>query len=151
MPGLRRHLRASLPRVSMTNGNFPRKRPDRIHRKHQGRRKPMRVFVAGATGVLGRALTPLLLAAGHEMIGLARTPEKLLQLDRMGALTARGDVLDAPGIRTLVQNARPDAMVNLATSIPLKLRIDPKDWEHNDRIRVEGTSNLLAAGQEAGV
>src|SRR5215468_7997401 len=99
----------------------------------------MRVFVAGATGVLGRALLPELTAAGHEAVGLARSPEKLLTVDRMGAQAVRGDVLDAAGIRRLVEEARPDAIVNLATAIPLKLRLNPKDWEQNDRVRVEGT------------
>jgi nucleoside-diphosphate-sugar epimerase len=111
----------------------------------------MRVFVAGATGVLGRALLTQLQAAGHEAVGLARTPEKLLLVHRLGAQAVRGDVLDAETMRRLVQETRPDAIVNLATAVPRKLRVGPRDWEQNDRVRVEGTTNLLAAAQEGDV
>lgn len=107
----------------------------------------MKVFVAGATGVLGRAAVPQLLAAGHEVFGLARTPEKLLRVKMAGAEPMRGDVLDADAMRRIVKEIQPDAIVNLATAIPLKLRVNPKDWELNDRIRREGTANLLAAAQ----
>ena len=69
---------------------------------------------------------------------------------RLGAKALRGDVLDPEGIRRLICEAAPEAVVNLATAIPLRLRIDPRDWERNDRLRVEGTSNLLAGAQEAG-
>jgi nucleoside-diphosphate-sugar epimerase len=111
----------------------------------------MRVFVAGATGVLGKALLPQLQAAGHEAVGLARTPEKLLLVDRLGAQAVRGDVLDAETMRRLVRETKPDAIVNLATAIPRKLRVGPKDWEQNDRVLAGGTASLLAAAQEGGV
>lgn len=108
----------------------------------------MRVFVAGATGVLGRATLRALTEAGHTVFGLARTPEKLLEVDRLGATPVRGDVLDGETMRLLVRQTQPDALVNLATAIPLSLRVNPKEWETNDRVRVEGTRNLLAAAQE---
>ena len=111
----------------------------------------MRVFVAGATGVLGRESVPQLLAAGHEVFGLARTPEKLLRVKRMNAEPMRGDVLDADAMRRILGEIQPDAIVNLATAIPLKLRVNPKDWELNDRVRREGTANLLAAAQNLDV
>jgi nucleoside-diphosphate-sugar epimerase len=111
----------------------------------------MRVLVAGATGVLGRALVPQLRDAGHEVLGMARTPEKLVLVDRLGATAIRGDVLDGPAMLQLVTERRPDAIVNLATAIPLKLRIQTKDWEQNDRVRVEGTRNLLAATRRTGL
>ena len=107
----------------------------------------MRVFVAGATGVLGKATVPRLLEAGHEVFGLARTPEKLLRVKMMNAEPMRGDVLDADAMRRLIAEIQPDAIVNLATAIPLKLRVNPKDWELNDRIRREGTENLLLAAR----
>jgi nucleoside-diphosphate-sugar epimerase len=109
----------------------------------------MRVFVVGATGVLGRALLPQLMAAGHTAIGLARSPEKAVAVEKQGGQAVRGDVLDAGALRRLLRETQPDAIVNLATATPLKLRINPKDWEMNDRVRVEGTTNLLAAAQEA--
>ena len=107
----------------------------------------MKVFVAGATGVLGRAAVPQLLAAGHDVFGLARTPEKLLRVKMAGAEPMRGDALDADAMRRIVTEIQPDAIVNFATAIPLKLRVNPRDWELNDRIRREGTANLLAAAQ----
>lgn len=111
----------------------------------------MRVFVAGATGVLGRAALPLLLTAGHTVLGLARTPEKLLQVERTGASAIRGDMLDVVSIQRAVEKAQPEIILNLATAIPLRLRVSPKDWETNDRVRREGSANLLAAAKTAGV
>jgi nucleoside-diphosphate-sugar epimerase len=107
----------------------------------------MRVFVAGATGVMGRTLLPRLAAAGHSVFGLARTSEKLVLVDRLGAHAVRGDVLDGAAMADLLERHRPEVVVNLATAIPLKLRIHPKEWEMNDRIRTEGTGNLLAAAR----
>lgn len=111
---------------------------------------PMRIFVAGATGVLGRALLPRLIEAGYSVVGLARSPDKLIQVDRMGAIAVRADILDADGLMRLLQEQKPDAVLNLATAIPLRLKIDPKDWEQNDRIRSDGTRNLLRAAEEIG-
>ncbi len=109
----------------------------------------MRVLVAGATGVLGRATLPALKAQGHEVYGLARTPEKMLNVAQMGATPMRGDVLDAARMMQVVAEAKPQAIVNLATSIPLKLRVNLEHWKENDRVRFEGTRNLLTAGRDA--
>lgn len=109
----------------------------------------MRVFVIGATGVLGRALLPPLVAAGHEVVGLAHSAEKLPRVENLGARPVCGDILDSEGMRRLVREIQPEGIVNLATAIPLKLRVDPKDWALNERIRLEGTANLLAAAQES--
>jgi 2-alkyl-3-oxoalkanoate reductase len=111
----------------------------------------MQVFVAGATGVLGRALLPQLTAAGHTVYGLARTPEKLLRVENLGGKAVRGDVLDGKAMLALFARHRPDVVVNFATAIPLKLKIQPLDWQMNDRIRVEGVRNLLAAAKTVGV
>jgi nucleoside-diphosphate-sugar epimerase len=111
----------------------------------------MHVFVAGATGVLGRALIPSLIEAGHQVSGLARTAEKMLAVNALKANPERGDVLDAGGMSRLLQQLHPDIVVNVATAMPLRLKIDPKDWIQNDRIRTVGTSNLLGASESAGV
>ena len=107
----------------------------------------MKVFVAGATGVLGRALLPSLVALGHEVYGTGRTPEKVLAVAQMGATPVRADVLDAERIARAVGDVQPDAIVNLATSIPLKLRVNLDHWKENDRVRLEGSRNLLAAAR----
>ena len=109
----------------------------------------MRVFVTGATGLIGRTLIPALIAEGHTVLGLARTPEKLLAVAQIGATPLRGDVLDAQTMSRAIADARPDAIVNLATRIPLKLRVSLDDWKENDRVRLEGTRNLLAAVKAA--
>jgi nucleoside-diphosphate-sugar epimerase len=110
----------------------------------------MRVFVAGATGVIGRALLPRLISNGHAVVALCRAPSGLLLADKLGAVAVRGDVLDAPAVLRLFQEHRPEAVVNLATKIPLKLRVDPADWIENDRVRLEGARNLAAASREIG-
>ena len=111
----------------------------------------MHVFVVGATGVIGRALLPRLIEADHQVTGLARTPEKLLAVGRMGAAAARGDILDADGLHRLLSVHKPDVAVNLATSIPLNLKIQPEQWEQNDRIRSQGTLNLVRACEASAV
>lgn len=108
----------------------------------------MRVLVTGATGVLGRTLLPQLAEAGHETFGMARSPESLLKVDRLGARAVRADILEASAVRRVVEEVQPEVIVNLATSIPLRLRVQLKDWEQNDRIRTEGTRNLLEAARE---
>jgi 2-alkyl-3-oxoalkanoate reductase len=111
----------------------------------------LHVFVAGATGVIGRALIPRLLAAGHAVTGLARSPEKLLEVDRMGASAVRGDLLDAEALSRIVAERRPDAVVNVATSIPRSLKIDPAEWLPNDLLRSRGTVAIARACEAAGV
>jgi len=111
----------------------------------------MHVFVVGASGVLGRAAIPRLLAAGHQVTALARSPEKLLAVEKMGSRSLRGDILDGNGLARALSDQRPDVVVNLATAIPLRLKIDPRDWELNDRIRATGTANLVRACEAAGV
>jgi nucleoside-diphosphate-sugar epimerase len=110
----------------------------------------MRVLVAGATGVMGRALLAQLNAAGYEAFGLARTPQGLLTVDTLGAKAVRGDVLDAEAMRRVLIETQPEAIVNLAKATPRRLRINPKDWEPNDRVLTEGVANLLAAAKEIG-
>lgn len=111
----------------------------------------MRVFVAGASGVIGRALLPAMLAQGYEVFGLARTPEKLLLVDGLGAKAVRGNILDPILLNKAVAEVAPEVVVNLVTKIPLRLKIDPKDWEENNQVRVEGSQNLLEAARQAGV
>jgi nucleoside-diphosphate-sugar epimerase len=113
----------------------------------------MRVFVAGATGVLGRSVVPMLVAAGHEVTGMTRSPEKVSALQATGAEPVVCDALDAEALKAAVVGARPDAVVHLLTALPA--RIDPRkvkrDFAVNDRLRSRGTRDLVAAAQTAGV
>jgi len=113
----------------------------------------MRVFLAGATGVIGRRLLPLLRAEGHEVIGMTRSTGRMEQLRAAGAEAVVADAFDADALKRVVAEARPDAVIHQLTSIPP--RIDPRkmarDFATNDRLRTEGTANLLSAAKEAGV
>ena len=113
----------------------------------------MRVFLAGATGVIGRRLLPQLLAGGHQVTGMTRSSAKLGELRAAGAEAVCVDAFDGESLKLAVAEARPDAVIHQLTSIPV--RIDPRkierDFAVNDRLRSEGTANLLAAARAAGV
>jgi 2-alkyl-3-oxoalkanoate reductase len=112
----------------------------------------MRVFLAGATGVIGRRLVPMLVAAGHQVTGMTRSPEKAGALRAAGAQPAVADALDAQALRAAVLEAHPDVVIHQLTSLPS--RVDPRrierDFVLNDRLRSEGTRHLVAAAREAG-
>jgi nucleoside-diphosphate-sugar epimerase len=112
----------------------------------------MRVFLAGATGVIGRRLLPVLLADGHHVTGMTRAPDKLEQLRAAGAEAVVADAFDAEAVRKVMGEAQPDAVVHQLTSIPP--RINPRKMERdfalNDRLRSEGTAILVAAAQATG-
>ncbi len=109
----------------------------------------MKVFVAGATGVLGRAAVPRLIAAGHEVRGHARSPEKAAQLRAQGAEPVEVDLYDPASVRAAVDGC--DAVVHMATHIPsLSKMALSSAWKQNDRLRAEGTPILVAAAIDAG-
>ncbi len=112
----------------------------------------MRVFVAGAGGVIGRRLVPMLVDAGHEVTGTTRRPERMDAIRAQGAGPVRVDVYDVDALTAAVVAARPEVVVHELTDIPPA--IDPKRYGEqmagNDRIRVEGTRNLVAAALAAG-
>ena len=101
----------------------------------------MRIAVIGATGVLGRHLVPRLIERGHAVCATARKEADLDRLKRLGAEAVPADIFDPVSLRAAVVNC--DAAIHAATSIPT---VGGKgDWAVNDRIRREGTANLLAA------
>jgi nucleoside-diphosphate-sugar epimerase len=112
----------------------------------------VRVFLAGATGVIGRRLLPLLLSEGHQVTGMTRSPAGAERLRAAGAEAVVADAFAAEMLKRAVTEARPDAVIHQLTSIPK--RIDPRkmerDFETNDRLRTEGTANLAAAAKAAG-
>ena len=110
----------------------------------------MRVFIAGATGVIGIRLVPLLIANGHEVTGMTRSEEKADALRALGAEPAICDVYEADALRGAVVNAKADAVVHLLTDLPDDMAEIDGFTNANARIRREGTRNLLAAAEAAG-
>lgn len=109
----------------------------------------MKVFVAGATGVIGRRAVAELVAAGHDVTGVARSPEKAALLHSLGATPVTVDLFDAAAVREVVSGH--DAVVNLATKIPPLTRMArPSAWEENSRIRREASRHLADAALAAG-
>jgi hypothetical protein len=113
----------------------------------------MRVFVAGASGAIGIRLVPLLVTAGHEVIGTFVSPGHDERIRALGAKPVALDVLDAPATRRAVIEARPDAIIHEATalaSMRWSRNLD-RSFARTNRIRTEGTDTLLAAARETGV
>jgi nucleoside-diphosphate-sugar epimerase len=113
----------------------------------------MRVFVAGATGAIGRALLPALSAAGHEPIAMTRSPQKAQALQARGIETYVCDAYDAPGLQRTLSEAHPEQIVHLLTDLPesINLRRFEQETASTGRLREVGTANLIAAAQAAGV
>src|SRR5712691_6261793 len=115
---------------------------------YQIRSSNLRIFVAGATGVVGRRAVPLLVTAGHRVTAVARTPEKRAELERMGAAAVHVALFAPDSVRSAV--AGHDVVINLATSIPPSSRAFlPGAWRKNDRVRSTVPASL-AAGALAG-
>jgi nucleoside-diphosphate-sugar epimerase len=110
---------------------------------------PMRVFVAGATGVLGWRTVRDLVAAGHEVTGIARTEEKAAYLRSLGATPVRVDLFDADAVRDAA--AGHDAVLNLATHVPPPAQATRRSaWHEHERIRSEGARILVDAAIAGG-
>jgi 2-alkyl-3-oxoalkanoate reductase len=113
----------------------------------------MRVFVAGASGAIGTRLVPQLVDRGHEVIGASRSAAKAEQLRALGAEPVAVDLLDPAAVRRAVLEAAPDAIVHQATALADARfgRNFDRTFAQTNRLRTEGTDNLLAAVREAGV
>jgi 2-alkyl-3-oxoalkanoate reductase len=111
----------------------------------------MRVFVAGATGAVGCRLVPLLVAAGHSVVGLTRTPAKSDIVSRAGGEPAVGDALNRATTVAAVVSAQPDVIVHEMTS--LSAANDLRRFDHafavTNRLRTQGLQNLLAGARQA--
>jgi nucleoside-diphosphate-sugar epimerase len=112
----------------------------------------MRVFLAGATGAVGRRLLPQLLDAGHEIVGTTRRPERATELHARGVEAVVVDALDRDAVSSAVTAARPEVVVHQLTALagPADLRHFDRYLAQTNRLRVEGTDNLLAAARAAG-
>ena len=112
----------------------------------------MRVFVAGATGAMGRQLVPRLVEAGHEVYGMTHDASKQQLLRDLGASPVVADALDADQVAEAVGRVQPDVIVHQLTSIgPMDLRHFDRAFATTNRLRTEGTDHLLSAGQAVGV
>jgi nucleoside-diphosphate-sugar epimerase len=113
----------------------------------------VRVFVAGASGAVGRRLIPQLVAAGHAVVALTRVPARTAALLAAGADAVVGDVFDRDGLLAIVRAAVPDAIIHQLTDLPASM--NPRQleavYERNNRVRREGTRNLVAAAVQSGV
>lgn len=111
----------------------------------------MRVFVAGATGAIGRPLVTQLLEAGHEVVGMTRSEERAQALRAAGAEAVIADALDAEAVLRTVEGAHPDVVVNELTDLdrPLNPRKYGEWLEGTNRLRSEGTRNLVEAARAA--
>jgi nucleoside-diphosphate-sugar epimerase len=109
----------------------------------------MRIFLAGATGVLGMRVLPLLIADGHQVAAMTRSPQKADGLRALGAEPVVCDVFDAPALEDAVVSFRPDVVLHELTDLPDDPDSVDAYREANARIRREGTRNLLAAARAA--
>jgi nucleoside-diphosphate-sugar epimerase len=111
----------------------------------------LRLFIAGATGVLARAAIPPLVGAGHEVVGTARRPEAAETVRALGGEPVTVDLFDTAGVKAAVAAARPDAVLHLATKIPPMTKArSTKAWAENDRLRTETSRHLVDAALDAG-
>jgi nucleoside-diphosphate-sugar epimerase len=112
----------------------------------------MKILIAGATGALGKQLTPLLVAGGHEVVGLTRTQGKSDLVRSLGARPAVADALDAEAVGRVVSEAEPEVIVHELTALGV---FDPRHLERDfaltNRLRTESTDHLLSAGRAVGI
>ena len=110
----------------------------------------MRIFVAGASGAIGRPLVRQLVAAGHEVTGMTRREERAEEIRAAGAKAVVCDVFDVPALELAVKEAAPEAVIHELTALPPKFSPKPEYLAPTNRLRSEGTRNLVAAARAAG-
>ncbi len=112
----------------------------------------MKIFLAGATGALGRQLVPRLVEHGHEVMGMTRSESKQQLIRDLGGRPVVGDALDPESVARAVATAEPEAIVHQLTAIPhaLDMRHFARDFAQTNRLRTEGTDHLLAAARAVG-
>jgi nucleoside-diphosphate-sugar epimerase len=111
----------------------------------------MRVFVAGASGAIGRQLVPRLVAAGHEVHGMTRSGSKQAMLHELGAVPVVADALDPDQVAAVVAHAKPDVIVHQLTALAGVQRFTERAAATTNRLRTEGADYLLSAGHAVGV
>jgi len=109
----------------------------------------MKVFLAGATGVIGIRLLPLLLGEGHVVAAMTRTAGKIEALRALGATPVHCDLFDLRALTAAVDAFRPDIVLHQVTDLPDQAERLPEFRPANERVRSEGTRNLLCAARAA--
>ncbi len=114
----------------------------------------MKIFVAGATGALGRRLVPMLVESGHDVVGMARSSRSAALVRELGAEPAMADALDPEAVGEAVSAAAPDVVIHEATGLGggalEEMRKIDRAFALTNRLRTEGTDNLLSAARAAG-
>jgi len=111
----------------------------------------VRVFLAGASGAIGRPLVPKLIAAGHEVTGMTRSEARAEGIRTTGAEAAVVDVFDADPLLAAMTEAAPDVVVHELTALPERMNLRRNDlYEGTNRLRTEGTRNLIRGALAAG-
>ncbi len=106
----------------------------------------MKCFVTGATGVVGRPLVPALVAAGHDVVAVARSPEKAATLRAGGAQPVDVDLFEPNAVVSVTEGC--DAILHLATNVPPASKAARSSaWDGHNRLRTEATANLVAAAR----
>jgi nucleoside-diphosphate-sugar epimerase len=107
----------------------------------------MNIFIAGGTGAIGRLLVPMLVGAGHKVVGMTRSADRASGLEQMGAVAVIGDVFDQGRLAEQVAQAEPEVVIHQLTAFGAK---DGDPLAETIRVRIEGTRNLVAAARAAG-
>lgn len=105
----------------------------------------MKIFVAGAAGVIGQLLLPKLLEAGHEVVGMTHKEENRAFIEKCGAQAVIADVFDRKAIFASIHKAQPEVVIHQLTSL------SQRNFSDNSRIRIEGTRNIVDASLATGV
>lgn len=108
-----------------------------------------RIFLAGATGVLGIRIVPLLVADGHTVAGMTRSPEKAASLRMLAAEPVVCDVFERRALEDAIVAFRPDVVIDELTDLPDDMSLVPRYVAADARMRREGSRNLLASAQTA--
>jgi nucleoside-diphosphate-sugar epimerase len=112
----------------------------------------MKILVAGATGAMGRQLVPRLVSAGYDVVGMTRSDSKLADLRELGADPVIADALNPDQVAEAVARAQPEVIIHQLTAIgSMDMRHFDRDFALTNRLRTEGTDNLLSAGRAVGV
>jgi len=112
----------------------------------------VKIFFAGASGAIGRRLTPLLLAAGHHVTGITRSAANVHALETAGVRATVADVFDADALKKAVIAAAPEVVIHQLTDLPRAIENESQlaaAYPRNARIRIDGTRNLIAAAKAA--